>query len=150
MSERVQQGLLDTNVIVHLPRIDPNQLPVESAISSITLAELSAGPLATDDPLERAARVGRLQRVEAAFHPLPFDAAAARQYGPVYAAIRAMGRTPRRRLADLLIACVAITNELPLFTVNPRDYAGLELLLAVHPVSRPTSETPPGPRPRPS
>ena len=149
MSERVQQGLLDTNVIVHLPRIDPEQLPIESAISSITLAELSAGPLATEDPLERAARMGRLQRVEAAFHPLPFDAAAARQYGPVYAAVIAAGRTPRRRLADLLISCVAIANGLPLFTVNPRDYAGLDRLLAVHPVSRPGSETPPGQRPRP-
>lgn len=71
VSDRVGRGLLDTNVIMHLPGIDPRELPLETAISSITLAELSAGPLATDDPGERAARMGRLQRVEAAFHPLP-------------------------------------------------------------------------------
>ena len=131
------RGLLDTNVIVHLPLIDPGELPVESAISAVTLAELSAGPLATDDPLEQAASIGRLQRVEATFHPLPFDAEAARHYGPVYAAVRAAGRTPRRRFADLLIACTAISNALPLYTVNPQDYIGLDHLLTVCPVRRP-------------
>jgi len=137
VSDRHARGLLDTNVIVHLPRIDARELPVESAICSVTLAELSAGPLATDDPLERAARMGRLQRVEAAFNPLPFDAEAARQYGSVYAAVRAAGRTPRRRFADLLIACVAVSHALPLYTVNPKDYAGLEDLLVLCPVTRP-------------
>ncbi|MFZ0159524.1 MAG: type II toxin-antitoxin system VapC family toxin [Kineosporiaceae bacterium] len=144
MSERAERGLVDTTVIIHLPRIDPLQLPLETAISSITLAELSTGPLATDEPGERAARIGRLQRVEAAYHPLPFDAAAARNYGPVYAAALAAGRTPRRRPADLLIACVAMANDLPLFTVNPQDFAGLEHLLPVRPVSRPLGpESPP-------
>lgn len=139
MSSRHPRGLLDTNVIVHLPLIEPQQLPVESAISSVTLAELSAGPLATDDPVERAARIGRLQRVEATFHPLPFDAEAARNYGPVYAAVRAAGRTPRRRFADLLIACIAISNSLPLYTINPQDYVGLHRLLTLCPVNRPAS-----------
>lgn len=149
MSDRTRRGLLDTNVIIQLPRVDPGQLPAESAISSITLAELSAGPLATDDPIERAARIGRLQRVEVAFNPLPFDVAAARSYGAVYAAVLAAGRTPRRRLADLLIACVAIAHGLPLFTMNPQDYAGLEHLLMVHPVIRPgASDTPPPQRSR--
>jgi len=58
VSERARRGLLDTNVIIHLPQIDPLHLPFETAISSITLAELSAGPLATDDPAERGARIG--------------------------------------------------------------------------------------------
>jgi predicted nucleic acid-binding protein len=147
VGERVRRGLLDTNVIVHLPRIEAGQLPHESAICAITLAELTAGPLATDDPRERAARTGRLQRVEAAYHPLPFDAAAARNYGPVYAAVTAAGRTPRRRFADLLIACVAMANGLPLFTTNPTDYSGLDHLLAIHSVDRPADpETLPPPR----
>lgn len=137
MNSRHPRGLLDTNVIVHLPFIDVRELPVESAISSITLAELSAGPLATDDPVERATRIGRLQRVEATFHPLPFDAEAARHYGPVYAAVRAAGRTPRRRFADLLIACVAIRHALPLYTSNPQDYVGLDHILELCPVDRP-------------
>lgn len=137
MTERAARGLLDTNVIVHLPRLDPADLPLETAISSITLAELSAGPLATDDPTERAARLGRLQRVEATYHPLPFDAEAARHYGPVYAAVLAAGSTPRRRLADLLIACVAMANDLPLYTIDPHDFAGLDHLLTVAAVARP-------------
>jgi predicted nucleic acid-binding protein len=139
VGSRHPRGLLDTNIIVHLPLIEPGELPVESAISAVTLAELSAGPLATDDAVERAARIGRLQRVEATFHPLPFDAEAARHYGPVYAAVRAAGRTPRRRFADLLIACIAISNALPLYTINPQDYVGLDHLLTVCPVDRPAS-----------
>jgi len=139
VNSRHPRGLLDTNIIVHLPLIEPRELPLESAISAVTLAELSAGPLATDDPVERAARIGRLQRVEATFHPLPFDAEAARHYGPVYAAVRAAGRTPRRRFADLLIACIAIGNALPLYTINPQDYLGLDHLLTVCPVDRPAS-----------
>lgn len=137
MTERRSRGLLDTNVIIHLPRVEVAELPIELAISAITLAELTAGPQATDDPVERAARIGRLQRTEAAFHPLPFDAEAARHYGPVYAAVLAANRTPRRRLADLLIACVAMANGLPLYTINVDDFAGLGHLLEVMPVSRP-------------
>jgi len=142
VTDRAARGLLDTNVIVHLPGIDPAELPVETAISAITLAELSAGPLATDDPIERAARMGRLQRVEATYQPLPFDAEAARQYGRVYATIRATGRTPRRRLADVLIACVALANDLPLFTVNPQDFTGLDEMLTIVAVTRPPDAQP--------
>jgi len=78
-----------------MPTIDPAELPTEAAISSITLAELTAGPQATDDPVERAIRIGRLQRAEAAYDPLPFDAEAARHYGPVYAAVRSTRRSGR-------------------------------------------------------
>lgn len=134
---RRDRGLLDTNVIIHLNRLSPDHLPVESSISAITLAELSAGPHATSDPVERAVRIGRLQRSEAAFDTLPFDAEAARHYGPVSAAVLAANRTPRGRFADLLIACVAIANRLPLFTINPADFTGLEKLLDVVPVSHP-------------
>jgi hypothetical protein len=134
---RLSRGLLDTNVIVHLPHLKSDELPLEVAISSITLAELTAGPHATDDPVERAARIGRLQRTEAAFNPLPFDSEAARHYGPVYAAVIAANRTPRRRFADLMIACVAMANDLPLYTINPGDFTGLQHLLQVVPVTRP-------------
>ena len=47
------------------------------------------------------------------------------------------GRKPRRRVADLMIAAIAIAEELPLFTTNPDDYKGLESLLTVVPVTRP-------------
>lgn len=131
------RGLVDTNVIIHLPAVTAAELPDQTAISAITLAELAAGPLATDDPRERAKRIERLQRVEAAYDPLPFDADAARHYASVYAAAAASGRAPRRRFADLLIACVAIANDLPLYTTNPKDFDGLDHLLEVCPVTRP-------------
>ena len=136
MAERPAFGLLDTSVVIDLPRVDPEHLPVEAAISAVTLAELSAGPLATDDPVERAVRQLRLQRVEAAFSPLPFDAECARRYASVFAAVAAAGRKPRRRFADLLIASVALARGLPLFTAEPHDLVGLEGLVSIVPVPR--------------
>ena len=126
-----QRGLLDTSVVIDLPSVPPDRLPDELAISTVTLAELAAGPHASDDPAERAARQQRLQWAEATFDPLPFDIEAARRYGQVYALVRATGRRPGRRLADLLIASVAVANDLPLLTRNPADFVGLEGLLAV-------------------
>ncbi|MGE3589194.1 MAG: VapC toxin family PIN domain ribonuclease, partial [Ilumatobacteraceae bacterium] len=78
VDQRRAQGLLDTSVIIDLERLDPTLLPVESAVSAITMAELAAGPHATHDADERARRQDRLQRAEAVFDPLPFDAEAAR------------------------------------------------------------------------
>ena len=118
----VVRGLLDTSVVVALERLTAEQLPEEPAISALTLAELAAGPLATDDEDERARRQDRLQRVETLLDPLPFDAVAARAYGRVYAATRAADRKPRgARAVDLMIAAVALAHELPLFTRNPDD-----------------------------
>lgn len=105
---------------------------MEIAVSAITLEELAAGPHATADRAERARRQDRLQRVEATFEPIPFDAAAARAYGRVYAAIVSAGRKARgRRAVDLLIAATAVGAELPLYTRNPADFAGLQTLLEV-------------------
>ena len=98
------RGLLDTSVVVDLDLIDPAQLPDESTIAAVTLAELAAGPHATDDEAERARRQDRLQWAAATWDPVPFDADAARAYGRVFAATRVAGRSSRTRLADLLIA----------------------------------------------
>jgi len=127
------RGLLDTSVIIDLEHVDVSLLPRELAVSAITLAELAAGPHATNDPHERAARQDRLQRVEVEFDPLPFDDAAARAYGRVYAAVLGSGRKARgRRAVDLLIAATALGAGLPLFTRNPDDFDGVESLLDVH------------------
>jgi predicted nucleic acid-binding protein len=125
-------GLLDTSVVIELDRIDVSSLPQEVAISAVTLAELAAGPHATHDPHERARRQDRLQRIEATVDPLPFDAAAARAYGRVYAAVSAGGRKARgRRAMDLLIAATALSAELPVYTCNPADFAGIDGMLDV-------------------
>lgn len=129
-------GILDTNTVILLERLEPDDLPVEPVISAVTLAELSAGPLVTDDDHERAARQARLQEVESVFEPLPFDAAAARAFGAVAAGLRRSGRKPSARAFDALIAATAIANQLPLYTCNPRDYTGingLDLVELAHP-----------------
>lgn len=130
----VARGLLDTSVIIALEQLPAASLPLEPAIAAVTLAELAAGPHATDDPEERARRQDRLQRVEALLDPLPFDAAAARAYGRVYAATRAQDRKPRgARAVDLLIAATALANDLPLFTRNPDGFDHLHVIgLEVH------------------
>jgi predicted nucleic acid-binding protein len=105
---------------------------MEVAVSAITMAELSAGPHAASDPVDRARRQDRVQRAEAAFDPLPFDSEAARAYGRVYAATIAAGRKARgARAVDLLIAATACSAGIPLYTRNPDDFRGLEDLLVV-------------------
>lgn len=132
MPERLARGLLDTSVVIDLELLDPEQLPEQVAISAVTMAELAAGPSAiVTDAAERARRQDRLQRAEAAFDPLPFGVEAARAYGRVYAAVLARGRRPRRRFADLLIASVAVAEDLPLVTRNAHDFDGLAELLLV-------------------
>lgn len=137
------RGLLDTNVLILRHAIDPAELPDESAVSAVTLAELSAGPHLVrrggdDEHAERARRLDLLQRVENEFDPIPFDVEAARVYGRINAAVVAAGRVPRRRIADLMIAATAAAEGLPLFTTNPRDFAGLDELVLVVPVTRPS------------
>lgn len=119
-------GMLDTNTVILLERLDPGDLPDEPVISAITLGELSVGPLVTDDDRERAVRQARLQEVESVFEPVPFDAAAGRAFGGVAAVLRRSGRKPSARAFDALIAATAIANELPLYSCNPRDYAGID------------------------
>lgn len=125
-------GLLDTSAVIALPRLrDPSALPARPMISAITLAELSVGPLVTDDRAEQARRQRHLQRVEADFEPLPFDADAARAFGHVAASLRRAGRKPAARSYDAMIAAVAIANGLPLYTANPRHFARIEGLTVV-------------------
>ena len=129
---RPRRGLIDTSVVIDLPEIEPGRLPIEVAISAITLAELAAGPHATTDTAERAKRQDRLQRAEATFEPLPIDTSVARAYGRVYAAVAASGRKARgKRAVDLLIAATAVAAGLPLYTRNPDDFAGLSGLLTI-------------------
>ena len=126
---RRERGVLDTNTVILLPRIeDPRLLPVEPFITAVTLAELSVGPLVATTDEERAARQAHLQQAEADFDPLPFDAAAARAFGQVAASLRRSGRKQQARALDAMIAATAVSNDLPLYTSNPDDFAGIEAL----------------------
>ncbi len=125
-------GLLDTSVVIDWD--DPSvqsALPEEIAVSAITLAELAAGPILASTVTEQSIRQARLQQTEATFEPIPFDAAAARSFGQIVAAVASTGRTHRSRMADLLIAAIAHANGLELYTRNPGDFVGLEELIHV-------------------
>jgi tRNA(fMet)-specific endonuclease VapC len=126
------RGVLDTSTLLLLPRIDDAaSLPAEPLISAITLAELSVGPHVAGGEEERAARQAHLQQAEADFDPLPFDAAAARAFGRVAAALRRTGRKPAARAYDALIAATALAHALPVYTCNPADFSGIEELEVV-------------------
>ncbi len=125
-------GLLDTSVVIDLDDVAMLEaLPDEVAICTITLAELSAGPLLASTRSESARRQVRLQQVESNFEPIPFDKAAALSFGLVVAAVTQSGRTHRRRFADLLIAATAHAHGLILYTRNQDDFAGIENLVEV-------------------
>lgn len=124
-------GLLDTSVVIDLDILAPDLLPEEASVSAVTMAELSAGPHATDEPDERSRRQDRLQQLESWVEPTPFDGDCARAFGRIYAAVLATGRQPRRRMADLLIAATALAAGLPLYTRNADDFRGLEQILTV-------------------
>ena len=130
--ERPPRGLVDTSVVLDLERLDADVLPLEVAVSALTLAELAAGPHVAQDTRERGVRQDRLQRTEAAFDALPFDAAAARAYGRVYSAVASLGRKARgARAVDLLIAATAAAADLPLYTRNVDDFRGLDDVVTV-------------------
>jgi tRNA(fMet)-specific endonuclease VapC len=129
-------ALLDTGTVLLLPRLNAAALPARPRISTITLAELAAGPLSTEDIAERSARSAEVQQAEADFDPVPFDAAAARAFGLVSGDLRRAGRKRAARALDALIAATAIANGLPLYTCNPSDFEGidgLELVPVAHP-----------------
>jgi toxin FitB len=110
--------LLDTSVLIGAER--PGEL--EGAISAASLAELHFGALLATDPVERGRRTQRLGVIEATFDPLPIDAAVAREWGRLAAAVRQRGGQPRRRAMDLAIAATANVAGVPLLSYNTADF----------------------------
>lgn len=131
-SVRRSRGVLDTSTVIALTRIaDSTELPDEPVISAVTLAELSVGPLVSNDERERERRQAQLQLAEASFQPIPFDAAAARAFGRVSASLRRSGRKTTARAFDAMIAATALAHDLPVYTCNARDFIGIEGLTVV-------------------
>jgi predicted nucleic acid-binding protein len=127
-----RRALIDTSVAVRLNETELPQLPLELAISTLTMAELARGPHVARKELEKARRRRHLRRVEAGIEALPFDFSCAGAYGCVSAAVERIGRKPRgSRVVDLLIAATALAHDLPLYTLNPKDLRGLEHLIEI-------------------
>ena len=119
------RALLDTSVLIGAE--SPGTL--EGAISAASLAELHFGVLVVLDPDERARRTQRLGVIEATFDPLPIDAAVAREWGRLAAAIADRGGQPRRRAMDLAIAATANVAGVPLVTHDEADFRLIEDLV---------------------
>jgi predicted nucleic acid-binding protein len=125
-----QRALLDTSAVIDYPASAVAAQASTAAVSTITLAELSYG-LHTADPLLNAAREQRYHWITNTFDPIPFDTRAARIYGALCATVRAVGRDPKPRRFDLLIAAVAVALDIPLITRNEADFTGIHDSLTV-------------------
>ncbi len=125
-----ERALLDTSVVIDYPASSVAAHASTAAVSTITLAELSYG-LHTADPLLNAAREQRYHWITDTFDPIPFDTHAARIYGALCATVRDVGRDPKPRRFDLLIAAVAVSLGIPLITRNEADFTGIHGRLTV-------------------
>ncbi len=134
MPDRPASGVLDTGAYIDLDVIDPAALPAIPEITAVTLAELHQGVAMAKDIATGAARTEKLGAAVADFDSLPFDGEAAARYGTLVALAIAAGRDPRPRRMDLMIAAIASTRDLPLYTRNAADFTGLDGVVTVVPV----------------
>lgn len=134
MPEPPQSGVLDTSAYIDLDLLDAVDLPAVPELTAITLAELHQGVAMAKDPATKAARMEKLGAAVADFDPLPFDGDATARYGTLVTLAIAAGRDPRPRRMDLMIAAIASTRGLPLYTRNSDDLKGLERAVTVRAV----------------
>lgn len=131
MTEPAESGVLDTCTYIDLGVIDPKALPEYPELTAVTLAELHQGVAMAKDAATRAARTEVLGAAVSDFEPLPFDGDAAARYGTLVALVISAGRDPRPRRMDLMIAAIASSRSLPLYTRNAQDFKGLDDMLTV-------------------
>lgn len=131
MADRAASGVLDTCTYIDLGRLSPASLPAVPEITTITMAELHQGVAMAKNAIVRAARTEILGAAIVDFDPLPFDGDAATRYGSLVALTIAAERDPKPRRLDLMIAAVASSRNLPLYTRNADDFAGLDELVTV-------------------
>ncbi|RDI47198.1 type II toxin-antitoxin system VapC family toxin [Nocardia mexicana] len=134
MTARHPSGVLDTCTYLDLELLEPESLPTVPEITAITLAELSQGVAMAKDAAARSTRSEQLGAAIAEFEPLPFDNDAATRYGSLVALTLAAKRDPRPRRMDLLIAAIASSRGMPLFTRNSKDFRGLESMVEIVPI----------------
>ncbi len=124
----MSRGILDTSVLI---ATDIAPIPGELAISVVSLAELQFGVLVAKDQAARAARLTRLSALQRRFDPLPVDEAVADSYAQLAARVVQVGRQPRARTMDLLIAATAHAHNASVYTRHGADLAGLEDLVTI-------------------
>jgi predicted nucleic acid-binding protein len=122
------RSLLDTSVLI---AGGIGSLEGDLAISAVSLAEIHFGVLVARDERERARRLLLLTGLERSFDALPVDEAVAASYGELAAAVVAVGRRPRARSMDLLIAATAHAHGARLYTRNGDDLRGADDLIEI-------------------
>jgi toxin FitB len=122
------KAILDTSVLIDDPDVPGVS---QAAISTISLAELYFGVLATTHAEERGRRIAQLGFIESQFTAIPLDEEIARSLGRLQAAVSDRGANPRKRTADLAIAATAVVNEAVLLTRNYKDFKLVEDLVDV-------------------
>lgn len=118
--------LLDTNICIHIIKKKPPSVLAkfneyqtgEIAISTITIAELEYGVQKSTNPSGNAKA---LEKFLLPLEIIDFDRAAANAYGEIRANLEKQG-TPIGGM-DMLIAAVAIANELTLVTNNLKEFS---------------------------
>lgn len=118
--------LLDTNVCIRylngqsqpVMRRLQQESPEEIAVCSVVKAELFYGAQRSQNP-ERT--LGHQLRFLAPLHSFPFDDAAAEQYGRIRAGLAAQGMPIGPN--DLMIAAIALANQLTLVTHNIGEFS---------------------------
>lgn len=128
---RSPSGVLDTCAFIDLDLLDPADLPTVPELTAISMAELQQGVAMARTPGARAARLEKLGAAIVEFDPLPFDGPAAARYGTLVALTLAANRDPRPRRLDLMIAAIASSRNLPLYTRNVADFAGMDSMVTV-------------------
>lgn len=123
--------MLDTCTYIDLGLLDPAALPKVPELTAVTMAELHQGVAMAKDAAVRAARTEKLGAAIVDFAPLPFDGDAAARYGTLVALVLAANRDPRPRRMDLMIAAIASSRGLPLYTRNEGDFKGLGSMIEV-------------------
>ncbi|WP_208719962.1 type II toxin-antitoxin system VapC family toxin [Amycolatopsis circi] len=123
--------MLDTCTYLDLSLLDPVALPKIPELTAITMAELHQGVAMAKDAAVRAARTEKLGAALVDFASLPFDGEAAARYGTLVALVLAAKRDPRPRRMDLMIAAIASSRDLPLYTRNADDFKGLGNMVEV-------------------
>lgn len=122
---RVPRGLLDTSVLIAAESgraLDVDDLPEESVLSVVTVAELQAGVLAAAGLDVRARRLATLEGI-ADVTLLDVDAAVAASWARLRVQLAESGR--RVNVNDLWIAATAVAHNLPVITQDG-DFDPLE------------------------
>ena len=121
--------LLDTNIISEPTKLSPNENVIQkladnleySCISAITWAEMLSGIKSLPEEKRKTGLFDySIESVQKQYEILSFDASAANIYSDLYERLKAKVAPAQR--CDLMIASIAISNNLILVTRNVSDF----------------------------